>query len=343
MLLYRTHCVNLSPEPKNHPWFPLLFWLLAILAAGGLTGTEAKADGQAPTVVVRLQLSAEIRGADILLNDIAAISAPSPLANTLGTLRISKSPRPGMKRLLAKAKIAALLNSQYRPAARIVLKGPDFIQVHRASQAMPVEYLRKVIQGYVDRKILNAEFKIGGVTMHGKNSFPVGRLQAVVVRHNTDDLVGKVKFVLAVTVDDQKAGSAYASAWVNRYENVVVAKHALSRGSLIAEEDLSLQKMNISKTPAGICMRIEDAVGKQSKQSINTGNYLRLSMLETPPAICKGDRVTIIAEKGPVQVSAKGLAQADGFIDEQIRVRNISSKRIVVGRIVDESTVAVNF
>ena len=301
------------------------------------------ADDQTPTVVIRLQPSAEIRGKDILLHDIAAISAPPALATTIGSLRVAESPRPGMKRLLSKTKVSTLVNSRHGTTSRIIMKGPDFIQVHRASQAIPVEYLRKVIQRYVDRKILDAEFKLGGITMHGKNSFPVGRLQAMVVRHNTDDLIGKVKFVLAVTVDDQKAGSTYASAWINRYENVVVATHALSRGSMITKEDLSLQKMNISKIPATVCVRLEDAVGKQLKQSVNAGNFLRLTMLETPPTICKGDRVTIIAQKGPVQVSAKGLAQADGFMDEQIRVRNISSKRIVVGRIVDASTVAVHF
>lgn len=335
--------MNASTDHQNDSWFPAALGFLALLAVGILMGTGASADDQAPTVVVRLQPSAEIKGPNILLNEIAAISAPPALATAIGSLKVSRSPRPGLKRLLPRVKIATLLNSRRCPAARIVLKGPDFIQIHRASQAMPVEYLQQVIQRYVNRKILNAEFKLGGITIHGKNKFPVGRLQAAVVRHNTDDLIGRVKFVLAVTVDDHKAGRAYASAWIDRYENVVVAGHALSRGSLIAESDLTLQKMNISRTPAGICVRLEDAVGKQIKQSVNAGNYLRLTMLETPPTIYKGDRVTIIAEKGPLQVSAIGLAQADGFMDEQIRVRNTSSKRIVVGRVVDASTVAVNF
>lgn len=343
MLNHKIHFFNATADHRNRSWFRLFLGISILLAVGGLMATKAKADDQAPMVVVRLQPSAEISGPDIRLHEIAVISAPPALATAIGSLKVARSPQPGLKRLLPRVKISTLLNSQRCPAARLVVKGPDFIQVYRTSQAMTVEHLREVIQRYVDQKILNAEFKLGGITIHGKNNFPVGRLQAVVVRHNTDELIGKVKFVLAVTVDDHKAGRAYASAWIDRYENVVVAKHALSRNSLIAESDLALQKMNISRTPASICMRLEDAVGKQIKQSINAGNYLRLTMLETPPTIYKGDRVTIIAERGPLQISAMGLAQTDGFMDEQIRVRNISSKRVVVGRVVDGSTVAVNF
>lgn len=321
----------------------IFFGFLCASASGGSVLPEVPAGTDPSTIIIHLQPSAEIIGSKILLRDIAVIRPDGPLAEEIGSMRIAGSPRPGMKRLLPKAKIAYSLNARQEPQPRIVLKGPDFIQIHRAYQMIPDEYLRQVIRNYIDRKIPDAEFKLGTIKFHGKNCFPVGNLKASVTRHHSENLLGNVKFVLSVAVDEQNAAHAYVSSWIDRYENAVFTKHALSRNAMIAEKDLYMRKMNLSRAPANICRSFEDAVGKRIKQSVQAETILRISSLETPPTIYKGDRVEIVAGKGALLVSAKGLAQNDGYLDEQIKVQNIHSKRIVVGRVVDPSTVAVNF
>ncbi len=57
----------------------------------------------------------------------------------------------------------------------------------------------------------------------------------------------------------------------------------------------------------------------------------------------KGDKVKIVAGKGVISVVTMGIAQSSGPQNSQISVENISSKKIVVGRVKDASTVEVIF
>ncbi|RJP76385.1 MAG: flagella basal body P-ring formation protein FlgA, partial [Desulfobacteraceae bacterium] len=287
--------IHLCSACRKGFFIVIFFGWICASASGSPAIPEVPAGRNSSTVIIHLQPSAEIIGSGILLRDIAVIRPDGPLAEELGSMRIARSPRPGMKRLLPKAKIFYSLNTRKEQHPGIVLKGPDFIQIHRAYQPIPDEYLRQVIRNYIDRKIPNADFKLGTIKFHGKNCFPVGKLKASVTRHHSDDLLGNVKFVLSVTVDEQSAVHAYVSSWVDRYEDAVFTKHALSRNALIAEKDLYMRKMNLSRAPDNICRSFEDALGKRVKQRVQAETFLRISSLETPPTIYKGDRVEIVA------------------------------------------------
>jgi len=304
---------------------------------------ELQSNIDPPAIIIKLQPSAEITGSEIFLRDIAVVSAPQSISEKLLSLRIEKAPDPGMKQLLSKAKISAALSSLNDIQTETNLNGPEFIQIHRACQTLEEEYVRQVLHNYIDQQINNSEFKIGVIKFHGKNRLPAGNLSAAVTRHTSDKLLGNVKFILSIQVDNQPNVPVSVSAWINRYEEVVVTKHELSRGALIAEQDLHMRKRDISKAPENVCMHVDDAIGKRVRQNMRAETFLRSSMLETPPTIYKGDRVKIVAGNGLLLVSAKGLAQTDGHMNQPIKVQNINSKRNIIGRVVDHSTVEVNF
>jgi flagella basal body P-ring formation protein FlgA len=66
-------------------------------------------------------------------------------------------------------------------------------------------------------------------------------------------------------------------------------------------------------------------------------------MLAIPPVVQRGDRVKIILENGPLTVETVGIAKGAGGIGEQITVKNITSKKTVLGRVKDASTVEILF
>ncbi len=317
--------------------------LFCIGATGSWALPELQSNIDPPAIIIKLQPSAEITGSDILLRDVAVVLAPQSISEKLLSLKIEKAPDPGMKQLLSRAKISAALSSLNDIRIEKILNGPEFIQIHRACQTLQEEYIRQVLHSYIDQQLKNSEFKIGAIKFHGKNRFPAGNLTAAVTRHTSDKLLGNVKFILSIQVDNEPDDPVSVSAWINRYEEVVFTKHELSRGTLVAEQDLCMRKLNISKTPENVCMHVDDAIGKRIKQNMRAEAFLRSTMLETPPMIYKGDRVKIIAGNGLLLVSAKGLAQTDGHMNQLIKVQNINSKRNIIGRVVDQSTVEVNF
>jgi flagellar basal body P-ring formation protein FlgA len=317
--------------------------LFCIGAARSWALPELQSNNEQPAIIITLQPSAEIIGSEIFLRDIAVVMAPQANSEKFLSLRIEKAPGPGMKQLLSRAKISAALSSLNNIQTETILKGPEFIQIYRACQTLQEEYIRQVLHNYMDEQLKNSEFKIGAIKFHGKNRFPAGNLTAAVTRQTSDKLLGNVKFILSIEVDKEPNDPVSVSAWINRFEEVVFTKHELSRGTLVAEQDLCMRKLNISKAPENVCMHVEDAIGKRIKQNMRAETFLRSSMLETPPMIYKGDRVKIVAGNGLLLVSAKGLAQTDGHMNQPIKVQNINSKRNIIGRVVDHSTVEVNF
>ena len=101
--------------------------------------------------------------------------------------------------------------------------------------------------------------------------------------------------------------------------------------------------MNVSKSPANLVMDLQAAIGKQLKRNIKPGEIIRHNMISVPPLIRKGDKVKLIAQNGSLRIVTLGIAKSSGGAGDQIRIENITSKKIVVGRVKTYSTVEVIF
>lgn len=63
--------------------------------------------------------------------------------------------------------------------------------------------------------------------------------------------------------------------------------------------------------------------------------------LEQAEVVRKGDHVVIIARSGSLSVRMPGEALSKGGLSEQIRVRNLNSKRVVKARVTGPGQVEV--
>ncbi|MCT7656635.1 flagellar basal body P-ring formation chaperone FlgA [Oceanimonas sp. NS1] len=57
--------------------------------------------------------------------------------------------------------------------------------------------------------------------------------------------------------------------------------------------------------------------------------------------VCKGDRVTIVAQSGGLSIRTDGTAEEDGTFNERIRIRNTRSGREIQARISEAGVVTV--
>jgi flagella basal body P-ring formation protein FlgA len=66
-------------------------------------------------------------------------------------------------------------------------------------------------------------------------------------------------------------------------------------------------------------------------------------MLEKSPIVDRGDMVTILAESGDLRVTVPGRVLERGYLGELIRVQNSMSKKKIYARVINNSTVMVDF
>ena len=71
--------------------------------------------------------------------------------------------------------------------------------------------------------------------------------------------------------------------------------------------------------------------------------FIKEWMVERPPAVNRGDMVTILAESGGLRVTVPGRTLEKGHLGESIRVQNVMSQKKIYARVVNSNIVKVDF
>ena len=148
-----------------------------------------------------------------------------------------------------------------------------------------------------------------------------------------------------VTVRVRCNGSApwtvFVPAQVRLFREVVTVVHPLKRQSVIGPEDVVLRERDVGTLKQGFLSQLDQAVGMKLLRATVLDQVLTPQHLEQAEVIQKGDQVVIIARSGSLAVRMPGEALVKGGLSEQIRVRNLNSKRVVKARVTGPGQVEV--
>ncbi|WP_231861990.1 flagellar basal body P-ring formation chaperone FlgA [Legionella hackeliae] len=123
---------------------------------------------------------------------------------------------------------------------------------------------------------------------------------------------------------------------------VLVAKHPLNKGSLINEEDLEIQEIDISQLKQGYFDKTETVVNQACKTNIAQGSVITPQLLQAESLVHKGEQVAIQAITDNFSVSMEGIAMNEGAAGDVIRVKNLSSKKIIEAQVSARGQVRVS-
>ncbi len=135
-----------------------------------------------------------------------------------------------------------------------------------------------------------------------------------------------------VQCDGPTPWNVAVTAEVSTEMPVVIATRALRTGQTVSPADLEI----VSRRVAGLgnCCATEpgEVIGQTVRRPIGSGEPIRVESLDTPPAIRRGELVTIVASNPGMEIRATGVALADARSGEPVRIRHSSSLRIVQAR-----------
>lgn len=140
---------------------------------------------------------------------------------------------------------------------------------------------------------------------------------------------------------NQPAWKVHVPAQVQAYTPVMVAKQPITRGALITNADVDIQKREISRYSAGIYTEADRLLGMVAKRNIRQADVLTPRMLMPRRLVSRGQTVTIIAEINGMQIRTKGEALMDGHQGQSIRVENQRSGKKITGEVIALSTVRI--
>jgi flagella basal body P-ring formation protein FlgA len=166
--------------------------------------------------------------------------------------------------------------------------------------------------------------------------------EVIEVRETTPGvLLGRTAFILTVAAEGRPAAPRVVTADVERLAHVVVAARRLNRFQVIAGDDLDVRATELRGPRESYAVAPDALVGKRAARSIGKDRPVTVDAVEEAPLIRRGDRVTVRLQSGSLTIVTVGRAKADGLLGRQIPVINVDSNKVVYGRVVDASTVAV--
>jgi flagellar basal body P-ring formation protein FlgA len=129
------------------------------------------------------------------------------------------------------------------------------------------------------------------------------------------------------------AWTVYVPMIVETELKVLVMRGAAGRSSSLSAADVEVQQRRVPGMATGYLTRIEQLDGRHLKMAVSPGTALSTDLLAADILIKRGQRVTLVASAGGLEVQAQGEAIADATPNGRVRVLNLSSRKIVEGQV----------
>lgn len=125
--------------------------------------------------------------------------------------------------------------------------------------------------------------------------------------------------------------------------DVVVAAKGLAPGTIVADGDLQVSRRWVRRVHPQALASPEEATGKRLAVPLAAGAEPLSAMLREVPLVRRGKLVKIVLDRGPMRITTVGLPEEDGVAGSIVRVRNVTSNRVIYARVLSDSLVGIEF
>ncbi len=134
-----------------------------------------------------------------------------------------------------------------------------------------------------------------------------------------------------------------ASANVKAFDWIVMSGRAFRKGYNFKKDDVYVRLMDVTRIPKGAIKSPEQVIGKTLTRSIISNTPLVDNMVSDVPVVKRGRRVILFVESPSFIITTAGELKENGYVGSQIKVKNLASKKVISGLLMDENTVKVEF
>ncbi len=200
-------------------------------------------------------------------------------------------------------------------------------------------FLEVTVQDYLERSEIDARQEIQIKSLDPRLQLPLCDEDLTTSLESPAQPVGRV--TVKVSCEGATPWSVFVPAQVKLYRKVVIAIRPLKRDTTLGEMDVALVERDVGLLTQGYMTDMGQVLGTRLTRGVMTDQVLAPVTIEQAKAIRKKDQVVISARKGGINVRMPGEALSDGVIGEQIRIRNLSSQRVIRARVVGPGQVDV--
>ncbi len=322
-----------------------LFAAVLLLALPGIPRDGAprpagKPAPAAPKALVEVRRTAVCRGLRVLLRDIATLkTSDKALAKKLMDLDLGRPPAEGWLKVVRRETILEAMGEAGIDPGLVRFAGATETEIRSRSVLVTADQIEEAAELVLraSAAALEKEEVEWSILRHARSCrVPAGRRGVdltAVLRHGRMERDEAVLDV-SIRVDGRTVKTLPVAFRLRRFRKVLVALAPLRRGEPLDKGKVGLRRMDVSRffgSPLDDPARIR---GKVAARLLSGGAILTPMDVKDPDLVRKGDLVTMVAVKGNLRVTAKGIARTGGSLGEIVLVMNPSSRKIVQGKVV---------
>jgi len=133
-----------------------------------------------------------------------------------------------------------------------------------------------------------------------------------------------------ITCADSVPWVMYLPAKITKTFPVIVARNNIAKGTTLTNDNISIQYLPENKIRGSKLTEINSVLGSRTKKRIGKGRTINKKNI---CLVCKGDAVTIIAKSSQFMIKTQGIALSSGIINQQIKVKNKRSGKIITPKV----------
>lgn len=136
--------------------------------------------------------------------------------------------------------------------------------------------------------------------------------------------------------------TVYVPVRVETELQALVLRQAMPRNAPVTAADIEVRTQRVPGLSATYINNVEQLAGRHLKRAAPAGTALTVELLAADVLVRRGQRVTLLASVGGIEVRAQGEAVQDAGPNGRVRVLNLNSRRIVEGQVESSDTVRVS-
>jgi flagellar basal body P-ring formation protein FlgA len=140
----------------------------------------------------------------------------------------------------------------------------------------------------------------------------------------------------------QPLWTVYVSVSIESELEVLVLRQSAAAGASLGIQDVETQTRRAAGSGTGLLTDAKQLAGRHLRATAAAGTALTVELLVPDILIKRGQRVTLVAAAGTLEVRAQGEAVADATATGRVRVLNLNSRKIVEGQVESADQVRIS-
>ncbi|MCU0581754.1 MAG: flagellar basal body P-ring formation chaperone FlgA [Syntrophales bacterium] len=214
-----------------------------------------------------------------------------------------------------------------------------------ASSANRTYNLGELVNQYVRE---NSSRSAEDIRMEFPEKLPEVSLKGEKISHEVSQmgktvLIGNCHFLVRFFDNGVQIAKYTLRADIEVRENYITAVRVIKRNSIVGTDDLQIAERWVRRISLKAISDVDEVVGNRLIVDLAPDREILRGMVKEPVLIKKGEVVRIVLDNGRMSLMATGVAEEPGVDRQRIRVKNLSSQKTILAKVMAEGLVKVEF